>query len=99
MPADSTKSFSFWANCLSERQLYTQIYQSFGPTLIMPTWFCHRNVFCKVNGGFSEGGQGVPEDLIFFYSHLDAGGTLHRVDKELLQYRYHPGATTFSVSE
>ncbi|XP_048760046.2 UDP-GlcNAc:betaGal beta-1,3-N-acetylglucosaminyltransferase-like protein 1 isoform X3 [Ostrea edulis] len=74
------------------------IYTSHGPTLIMPTWFCHRSVFNKI-GGFNEGGKGVPEDLIFFLQHLELGGGLGRVDADLIMYRYHPGATTFSIHE
>ncbi|XP_046569588.1 UDP-GlcNAc:betaGal beta-1,3-N-acetylglucosaminyltransferase-like protein 1 [Haliotis rubra] len=42
---------------------------------------------------------GVPEDLIFFYRHLELGGDVVRVDRDLLTYRYHPQATTFSVHE
>jgi hypothetical protein len=53
---------------------------------------------CRV-GGFSEEGKGTPEDLIFFYSHLDKGGELCRVPECLLIYRYHQNATTFSIHE
>jgi len=97
-PIDSTKRYTVWANQLSEKQLYDQIYTSFGPTLLMPTWFCSRELFHKV-GGFDETGFGVPEDLIFFYSHLNSGGKLLRVDEELLIYRYHSQQTTFSIAE
>jgi len=54
--------------------------------------------FCRV-GGFSEEGKGIPEDLVFFYKHLDQGGKLHKVSECLLMYRYHPNATTFSIHE
>lgn len=97
-PEGSTERFTKWANTLSQDQLYSQIYTSHGPTLIMPTWFCHRSVYNKA-GGFSEGGKGVPEDLIFFLRHLELGGGLCRMDADLLMYRYHPGATTFSIHE
>lgn len=97
-PEGSTERFTKWANTLSQDQLYSQIYTSHEPTLIMPTWFCHRSVYNKA-GGFSEGGKGVPEDLIFFLRHLELGGGLCRVDADLLMYRYHPGATTFSIHE
>lgn len=97
-PEGSTERFTKWANTLSQDQLYSQIYTSHGPTLIMPTWFCHRSVYNKA-GGFSEGGKGVPEDLIFFLRHLELGGGLCRVDADLLMYRYHLGATTFSIHE
>ena len=43
--------------------------------------------------------QGTPENLIFFYKHLELGGEIYRVEETLLSYRYHPLATTFSVHE
>ncbi|XP_068086111.1 queuosine-tRNA galactosyltransferase isoform X2 [Anabrus simplex] len=97
IPKDSTTRFTRWANTLRPDQLTKQIYTSHGPTVIMPTWFCHRQVFDRV-GGFSEAGVGTPEDLVFFYEHLDRGGDVWRVDKDLVVYRYHPSATTFSIS-
>ncbi|GAB1598640.1 UDP-GlcNAc:betaGal beta-1,3-N-acetylglucosaminyltransferase-like protein 1 [Argonauta hians] len=97
-PLNSTQRFTLWANTLTEEQLQTQIFTSHGPTIVMPTWFCSRNLFDKV-GGFSENGKGTPEDLIFFYQHLDYGGHVMRVDSDLLMYRYHGLCTTFSVSE
>lgn len=65
-----------------------QIYTSHGPTIIMPTWFCAREAYESV-GKFSEDGRGTPEDLIFFYRHLDLGGRVIRVEEDLLMYRYH----------
>lgn len=50
-------------------------------------------------GGFSEEGQGTPEDLIFFYSHLDNNGKILRTDEVILDYYYHPAATTFSIKQ
>ncbi|XP_027481935.1 UDP-GlcNAc:betaGal beta-1,3-N-acetylglucosaminyltransferase-like protein 1 isoform X3 [Zalophus californianus] len=73
-----------------------QVFTSNGPTVIMPTWFCSRAWFSHV-GPFDEGGQGVPEDLLFFYNHLRKGGGVVRVDQSLLLYRYHPDAATHSV--
>ncbi|CAL8130690.1 unnamed protein product [Orchesella dallaii] len=99
LPADSTRNFTYWANSLTQRQLETQIYLTFGPTIVMPTWFCHRNVYDRIEGGFSESGKGTPEDLIFFYKHLDQNGMVARVDEELMVYRYHSSATTFSVTD
>lgn len=95
-PVNSTPRYVNWANSLTYEELKKQIYTSNGPTLLMPTWFCHRSVYDRV-GGFVETGHGTPEDLIFFYEHLDAGGDLHRVDDELVVYTYHEGAATFSV--
>ncbi|XP_070340020.1 queuosine-tRNA galactosyltransferase isoform X14 [Equus asinus] len=76
----------------------TSVFTSHGPTVVMPTWFCSRAWFSHV-GPFDEGGQGVPEDLLFFYSHLRKGGGVVRVDQSLLIYRYHPKAATHSVLE
>lgn len=64
----------------------------------MPTWLCHRQVYTNISGGFSEEGKGCPEDLIFFYQHLDNKGLIKRAEECLLKYRYHSEATTFSVS-
>lgn len=97
-PPESTVRFTRWANELPHEKLAIQVYTSHGPTVVMPTWFCCRSVFDRV-GGFSEAGQGTPEDLIFFYRHLDLGGAVRRVDETLLVYRYHENATTFSILE
>ena len=97
-PPGSTGRFTEWANSLTPEQLYTQAYTSHGPTVIMPTWFCSRHTYDRV-GAFDESGKGTPEDLIFFYRHLDLGGKLLRVDQPVLMYRYHAAAATFSVSE
>ncbi|XP_055389404.1 UDP-GlcNAc:betaGal beta-1,3-N-acetylglucosaminyltransferase-like protein 1 [Condylostylus longicornis] len=99
IPENSTNRFQRWANNLPESKLNLQVYTSNGPTIIMPTWFCHRYVYDAVPDGFSENGKGTPEDLIFFYKHLDNGGNVIRSNEILLIYRYHLSATTFSVSE
>ncbi|GFS09580.1 UDP-GlcNAc:betaGal beta-1,3-N-acetylglucosaminyltransferase-like protein 1 [Elysia marginata] len=97
-PMESTQRYTQWANNLSPQQLLIQVYTSHGPTVIMPTWFCHRNVVDRV-GGFDESGKGTPEDLLFFHRHLELDGSVVRVDRDLLMYRYHPQAETFSISE
>ncbi|XP_024206563.1 UDP-GlcNAc:betaGal beta-1,3-N-acetylglucosaminyltransferase-like protein 1 isoform X6 [Pan paniscus] len=76
----------------------SSVFTSNGPTVIMPTWFCSRAWFSHV-GPFNEGGQGVPEDLLFFYEHLRKGGGVIRVDQSLLLYRHHPQAATHCVLE
>lgn len=96
IPENSTPRFVHWTNNLTSEQLNLQIYTSNGPTVIMPTWFCTRSVYDNV-GGFDESGYGTPEDLIFFYKHLDLGGNVIRVDEELVIYTYHPDAATFSI--
>lgn len=98
VPEGSTERYTSWANSLDHEKLEVQVFTSHGPTVIMPTWFCSRQVFDAV-GGFDERGKGIPEDLIFFYRHLDLGGRVVRVDGDLLTYRYHPQQTTFSISE
>uniref|UniRef100_A0A8C9K3W0 UDP-GlcNAc:betaGal beta-1,3-N-acetylglucosaminyltransferase like 1 n=1 Tax=Panthera tigris altaica TaxID=74533 RepID=A0A8C9K3W0_PANTA len=97
-PPNSTERYTRWINQLAPDQLLTQVFTSNGPTVIMPTWFCSRAWFSHV-GPFDEGGQGEPEDLLFFYSHLRKGGGVIRVDQSLLLYRYHPNAATHSVLE
>ena len=41
----------------------------------------------------------LAEDLRFFYRHLELGGKLHRVDQELLIYRYREDSISWSTSE
>ncbi|KAL7852172.1 hypothetical protein SRHO_G00179570 [Serrasalmus rhombeus] len=98
VPEGSTERYTRWINSLSPEQLYTQVYTSHGPTVVMPTWFCSRDWFLKV-GPFDEGGKGVPEDLLFFYQSLRLGGSVIRVDECLMVYRYHQNAATHSVLE
>ncbi|XP_074081303.1 queuosine-tRNA galactosyltransferase isoform X5 [Macrotis lagotis] len=74
------------------------VFTSYGPTVIMPTWFCSQEWFSQV-GKFDESGKGVPEDLLFFYHHLRKGGGVFLVEQCLLLYRYHPYAATHSVLE
>ncbi|XP_033037622.1 UDP-GlcNAc:betaGal beta-1,3-N-acetylglucosaminyltransferase-like protein 1 isoform X4 [Trachypithecus francoisi] len=97
-PPNSTERYTRWINQLTPEQLLTQVFTANGPTVIMPTWFCSRAWFSHV-GPFDEGGQGVPEDLLFFYEHLRKGGGVIRVDQSLLLYRYHLRAATHSVLE
>ncbi|KAM9209731.1 queuosine-tRNA galactosyltransferase isoform 2-T2 [Dugong dugon] len=97
-PPDSTERYTRWINQMSADQLLTQVFTSNGPTVIMPTWFCSRAWFSHV-GWFDEGGQGVPEDLLFFQEHLRRGGRVVRVDRSLLLYRYHPQAASLSILE
>ncbi|XP_007957976.1 UDP-GlcNAc:betaGal beta-1,3-N-acetylglucosaminyltransferase-like protein 1 [Orycteropus afer afer] len=97
-PPGSTERYTRWINQLSADQLLTQVFTSNGPTVIMPTWFCSRAWFSHI-GWFDEGGQGIPEDLLFFQEHLRQGGHVIRVEQSLLLYRYHPQATSLSVLE
>ncbi|KAG5887930.1 hypothetical protein JTB14_003026 [Gonioctena quinquepunctata] len=97
-PENSTLRYTKWANCLTQNQLDLQVFTSHGPTVIMPTWFLHRKVYDSV-AGFVENEKGIPEDLIFFYKHLDLGGKICRVDETLLIYTFHLDQTTFSIHE
>lgn len=97
-PENSTARYTKWANSLTSEQLNLQVFTSHGPTVIMPTWFCHRSVFQRV-GGFFESKTGCPEDLVFFNKHLDLGGKICRVDEVLLIYTFHVNQTTFSIDE
>mmetsp|Transcript_35436 Transcript_35436/g.76625 ORF Transcript_35436/g.76625 Transcript_35436/m.76625 type:complete len:191 (+) Transcript_35436:209-781(+) len=67
-------------------------------TVAMPTWFLHRSIFDAV-GGFNEAGRGTPEDMDFFYAHLERGGQLVRVDQRLVLYRYHGDGASQSVTQ
>eukprot|EP00118_Oscarella_pearsei_P014764 m.129059 g.129059 ORF g.129059 m.129059 type:complete len:237 (+) comp37960_c0_seq32:320-1030(+) len=96
IPPESTPRYTRWANSLTDLQLKTQAFTSFGPTIIQPSWFCSRDVFLKA-GPFVEDGKGIPEDLLFFHNHLRLGGNLVKVDDCLLTYRYHPMAVSFSI--
>ena len=62
--------------------------------IIMPTWFCHRDVMKA--GLSSKGHAGTVEDLIFFHQHLDDGFPLRKVQKDLVVYRQHPGQISVS---
>ncbi|XP_065645073.1 queuosine-tRNA galactosyltransferase-like [Hydra vulgaris] len=97
-PECSTKRYTLWSNSLTDDQLYCQIYTSFGPTIINPTWFCSRKVIENA-GPFLERVKGFPEDLEFFYRHLLRGGRLVKINQPLLIYRYHICGASFSVHE
>lgn len=97
VPADSTRRYTAWCCGLSQQQLYTQAFTAFGPSIIQPTWFCERAVFDRA-GPFSVAGKGTPEDLLFFYHHLELGGKLLKVERPLLLYRYHSDCESFNVN-
>eukprot|EP01130_Rhizamoeba_saxonica_P011302 TRINITY_DN4692_c0_g1_i2.p1 TRINITY_DN4692_c0_g1~~TRINITY_DN4692_c0_g1_i2.p1 ORF type:complete len:169 (-),score=22.35 TRINITY_DN4692_c0_g1_i2:27-533(-) len=65
-------------------------------TVLQPTWFMHRRVFNKVGGYNAD--TNSPEDMIFFYRHLELGGSLLKVDDVLLKYRYHENMTSHKIS-
>jgi len=55
-PPGSTERYTRWCNTLTPSQLYTQAFTAFGPTIILPTWFCSREVYDKA-GPFCEDGR------------------------------------------
>ncbi|EYC12850.1 hypothetical protein Y032_0045g1122 [Ancylostoma ceylanicum] len=99
-PENSTERYSKWANDLSNEQLTLQVYTSHGPTLIAPTWFISRELFTKLGGFKDDVRTGFAEDLEFFYRALDLGHvSFCKANKILVKYRYHPGCSSFGVSE
>ena len=102
-PANSTPYYQDWLNSLSDEELVIQQYREC--TIICPSWFMHRYVFYKIaklrslcgNRAFVESYedktlQRIPEDTFFFMDHLQLGGTLSKVPKCLLTYRYTNGS-------
>ncbi|VDM79304.1 unnamed protein product [Strongylus vulgaris] len=100
IPEGSTQRYTKWANNLSNKQLTLQVYTSHGPTLIAPTWFISRKLFCRMGGFRDNVRTGFPEDLEFFYRALDIDDIcLCKVNKPLVYYRYHLSCASFEVNE
>jgi len=93
-PKGSTKRYQRWCNTLTQDQLFCHRFREV--TVIQPTWFMSKKTFEKV-GAYDETYPGCPEDLIFFYAHLERGGSLHKVDQKLLVYRYHIESTCQAI--
>ena len=84
-PLDATPRYTKWLNNLSTDQLMSQRFREV--TLLHPTWFFHRAIWARVGGYTTD--MSLPEDLIFFYKHVENGGSLYQVKgKPLLEYRY-----------
>ncbi|VDN51247.1 unnamed protein product [Dracunculus medinensis] len=98
-PAKSTFRYADWANSITGNRLYHQIFTSHGPTLVAPTWFFSRKLYDLVGGFCERYGSGFPEDLEFFYNALRIGCKLHKVEKTLVLYRYHPACASLNVSK
>eukprot|EP00033_Pygsuia_biforma_P003599 GCRY01003941.1.p1 GENE.GCRY01003941.1~~GCRY01003941.1.p1 ORF type:complete len:427 (-),score=37.01 GCRY01003941.1:357-1445(-) len=84
IPAGSTPLYTKWLNSLTPETLMSDRFREV--TLLQPTWFLSREQFDFVGGYSVE----LAEDLRFFYQHLEAGGTLAKVDEDLLVYRFVP---------
>ncbi|KAL6053516.1 UDP-GlcNAc:betaGal beta-1,3-N-acetylglucosaminyltransferase-like protein 1, variant 2 [Balamuthia mandrillaris] len=89
IPEGSTARYTDWCNRLTQDELMTHRFREL--TIIQPTWFMSRATF-DVVGGYDENYPANPEDLLFFYAHLRAGGTLYKVPKTLVKYRYVEGS-------
>lgn len=102
-PIGSTLFYTDWLNAMNNDDIMLQQYREC--TIICPTWFMHRNVYETVSR--ARGGKGfveksskltrVPEDLFFFMDHLACGGTLAKVNEELVTYRYHTTSWSMGV--
>lgn len=90
-PEGSTARYIRWANGMSEAQLVLHRFREC--TLLMPTWFMARATF-EASGRFREE---KCEDLLFLQAHVLRGGSLHRVDVVLVEYRYHAAAATHAI--
>eukprot|EP00808_Paulinella_micropora_P021791 g56477.t1 len=88
-PPNSTPRYTDWLNSLTDEQVLLHQYREV--SMIQPTWLFHRDVFNTV-GGYDQSGPGAPEDLIFFYEHLQKGGKLHKIPQPLVTYRYVEGS-------
>ena len=102
-PPGSTERYTAWLNRLTDDDLVAHRFVEV--TLIKPTWFLRRSRWAAL-GGFHEGGRGVPEDMLFFYRHLEDGGRLVKARADdggsappLLTYRFHATATSHAVLE
>ena len=73
-PPGSTARYTAWLNRLTT-PADLMAHRFVEVTLIKPTWFLRRSRWAAL-GGFDERGRGTPEDMLFFYAHLDRGGRL-----------------------
>ncbi|VIO96712.1 UDP-GlcNAc:betaGal beta-1,3-N-acetylglucosaminyltransferase-like 1, putative [Brugia malayi] len=95
----STSRYAQWANSLNSKEIYDQIFTSYGPSVIAPTWCMSKKLFNKV-GGFHEAEPvGYPEDLHFFYDALKIGAVFMKIEKSLVICRYHPKCASLVVTK
>ena len=91
-PADATARYATWANELPQDRLKLECFREV--TLLQPTWF-----FCKElweAAGRYDGD--TCDDLRFFLRHVTRGGSLRRVDEDLVVYRHVSGSLSFTTS-
>lgn len=102
-PDSSTPYYTSWLNSMTDADLINQQYREC--TIICPSWFMHRSVYDNVakirsvcgKRAFAESWdnssvQRIPEDTIFFMDHLQLGGSLSKVARPLVTYRYSLGS-------
>jgi hypothetical protein len=94
IPEGSTPKYTRWANALTAEQLYLHRFRCV--TLIQPTWFFHRSIW-ELNGGYEETYPAHPEDMVFFYQHLQRGGKLLKVEQPLVIYRFLPNSASSKI--
>ena len=95
VPEEATPRFTEWHRTLETPQdLVLQQYREV--TLSHPTWFMSRRVW-ELVGGYSEEYPGCPEDMMFFYKWMQLSGKVCKLPESLTVYRYHKGATSFSI--
>ena len=90
-PEGSTARYTTWANSMTSEQLVLHRFREC--TILMPTWFLHREAFEACSGFRVE----KCEDLLFLQGHVVRGGGLHRCDEVLVEYRYHAAAATHAI--
>jgi hypothetical protein len=78
-PPGSTVRYTAWLNRLTAAELH--LHRFVEVTLIKPTWLLRHSRWASL-GGLHEGGRGTPEDMLFFYRHLEHGGRLLKAGTE-----------------
>ena len=91
-PPDATERYAAWANSLSSERLHLERFREC--TLIQPTWFFHRDVWKKA-GRYDDDAE-TCDDLRFFLRHVGRGGSLRRVEADLVVYTMSEGLSSIT---
>ena len=91
-PLDATERYAAWANTLTPERLFLERFREC--TLVQPTWFFHRDAWNKA-GRYDDDG-GTCDDLRFFLRHVGRGGSLHRVEEDLVVYTLSDGLSSMT---
>lgn len=93
IPRGSTPRYEEYHRRLRTEDLFTYAFRD--APLAMPTVACRAQVWRTIP--FKEG-DNLPEDLYFFYSALNKGFRLVKLDGDnLIRYRFHEGMTSLSL--